>query len=252
MTFKGVPKKVVTVATKVKARVVSEEGDSQEQRIRRGSRKPPGTYSQEQSLPGEGLLGTYLGETAPEHPPVSISLGLDVKDLLEHWENDQLKLAILDSWIHVFDLPEDLVRYHHVVPEDDPSHAFMGQTLVLSRANGYTYLHHDPYKYGGGWMYLHEGQKAWHYLDPKWMPYIFSDEDKNVQDLLPEDAGKLIPSELLDEVEFLTATAKAGDFLYWPPSWMHRVWTHEKSLGVGGYIRREEWPEHVNKLTKIL
>jgi hypothetical protein len=179
-------------------------------------------------------------------------LGLDVKDLLEHWENDQLKLAILDSWIHVFDLPEDLVRYHHVVPEDDPSHAFMGQTLVLSRANGYTYLHHDPYKYGGGWMYLHEGQKAWHYLDPKWMPYIFSDEDKNVQDLLPEDAGKLIPSELLDEVEFLTATAKAGDFLYWPPSWMHRVWTHEKSLGVGGYIRREEWPEHVNKLTKIL
>ena len=50
MTFKRVPKKVVTGATKVKARVVSEEAeeeDSQEPRIRRGSQKPPGTYSQE-------------------------------------------------------------------------------------------------------------------------------------------------------------------------------------------------------------
>ena len=65
MTFKRVPKKVVTGATKVKARVVSEESDeedSQEPRIRRGSRKPPGTYSQEQSLPGEGLLSTYFGK----------------------------------------------------------------------------------------------------------------------------------------------------------------------------------------------
>jgi hypothetical protein len=74
MTFKRVPKKVVTGVTKVKARVISEEaeeGDSQEPR--RGSRKPPGTYSQEQSLPGEGLLGTYLGKTAPENPPVSLN-----------------------------------------------------------------------------------------------------------------------------------------------------------------------------------
>ena len=76
MTFKRVPKKVVTGATKVKAGVVSEEAeeeDSQEPRIRRGSRKPPGTYSQEQSLPGEGLLGTYLGKTAPENPSVSLN-----------------------------------------------------------------------------------------------------------------------------------------------------------------------------------
>ena len=76
MTFKRVPKKVVTGATKVKARVVSEEAeeeDSQEPRNRRGSRKPPGTYSQEQSLPGERLLGTYLGKTAPENPPVSLN-----------------------------------------------------------------------------------------------------------------------------------------------------------------------------------
>jgi len=42
-TFQKVPKKVVTRAAKVKARVLSEEAeeeDSQEQRIRRGSRKP--------------------------------------------------------------------------------------------------------------------------------------------------------------------------------------------------------------------
>jgi hypothetical protein len=55
MTFKGVPKKVVTVATKVKARVVSEEGDSQEQRIRRGSRKPPGTIPRSSLFQGRGF-----------------------------------------------------------------------------------------------------------------------------------------------------------------------------------------------------
>ena len=44
-TFKRVPKKIVTGATKVKARVVSEEAeeeDSQEPRTRTGSRKPRG------------------------------------------------------------------------------------------------------------------------------------------------------------------------------------------------------------------
>jgi hypothetical protein len=35
--------------------------------------KPRGTYSQEQSLPEEGLLGTYLGKTAHENPPVPLN-----------------------------------------------------------------------------------------------------------------------------------------------------------------------------------
>jgi hypothetical protein len=48
MTLKRVHKQDVTGATKVQARVVPEqakEEDSQEPRIRRGSLKPPGTYS---------------------------------------------------------------------------------------------------------------------------------------------------------------------------------------------------------------
>jgi len=48
----------VTGATKVKARVISKEAEEEDsQEPRRGSRKPPGSYSQEQSLPEEGLLG---------------------------------------------------------------------------------------------------------------------------------------------------------------------------------------------------
>jgi hypothetical protein len=98
MTFKRVPKKFVTGATKVKARVVSEEAeeeDSQEPKIRRGSRKPPGTYSQEQSLPVEGFLGTYLGKTAPENPPIALNrdflrilfLLIPMKIWLKNWMN---------------------------------------------------------------------------------------------------------------------------------------------------------------------
>jgi len=71
MTFRRVPKNIVTETTKVKARVVSEEAegaDSQEPRTRRDSRKPRETFSQEQSLQGEGLLGSCMGKTVPENP----------------------------------------------------------------------------------------------------------------------------------------------------------------------------------------
>jgi hypothetical protein len=73
MTFKRVIKKIVTGATRVKAREVYEEEDYQEPRIRRGSRKPPGIYSREQPLPGERLLGTCMGKTASENPPVQLN-----------------------------------------------------------------------------------------------------------------------------------------------------------------------------------
>jgi len=46
---------------------------SEPPKIRRGSRKPPGTYSQEQSFPVEGWLGTYLAKTAPENPPIPLN-----------------------------------------------------------------------------------------------------------------------------------------------------------------------------------
>jgi len=51
----------------------AEEEDSQEPRTRRGSRKPPETYSHKRSLPGEGLLGTCLGKIAPENPPGTLN-----------------------------------------------------------------------------------------------------------------------------------------------------------------------------------
>jgi len=31
----------------------------------------------------------------------------------------------------------------------------------------------------------------------------------------------------------------AGDFCYFPPGWLHRVRTYDKSIGVGGYLLLE-------------
>jgi len=31
----------------------------------------------------------------------------------------------------------------------------------------------------------------------------------------------------------------AGDFIYFPPGWLHRVKTHDRSIGVGGYLLLE-------------
>ena len=38
---------------------------------------------------------------------------------------------------------------------------------------------------------------------------------------------------------FYEANAIGGDFIYFPPAWLHKVKTYEKSIGMGGYIQLE-------------
>ena len=88
---------------KLRLEVVSEEAeeeDSQEPRIRWGWRKPPGTYSQEQSLPGEGFLRTYLGKTAPENPliPLNSLLPEDSTEDLAEELDEFFRFMIWNDW----------------------------------------------------------------------------------------------------------------------------------------------------------
>eukprot|EP00698_Gefionella_okellyi_P005424 TRINITY_DN14971_c0_g1_i1.p1 TRINITY_DN14971_c0_g1~~TRINITY_DN14971_c0_g1_i1.p1 ORF type:complete len:484 (+),score=62.58 TRINITY_DN14971_c0_g1_i1:77-1528(+) len=111
--------------------------------------------------------------------------------------------------------------------------------LTLTRKGTHTAFHTDPL-YGGGWMYLHEGIKLWQFLPPKHLPDLLGP---------PLPTGKShqsIPNipmhTLLQQNQYalwgapFAVECRAGDFLYFPPGYIHRVWTSTASFGLSGYV----------------
>lgn len=155
---------------------------------------------------------------------------LRVSSLINDWKADNLEYRILDSPLHVIDLPSDLVSMQFV--KEGITDLTLAQTLILSSPNSYTSLHMDSPKQGGGWMYLVEGQKDWYFMKPT---------AAALQSLIEPDAPHLIDIsyELAYQragTVFHEANAIKGDFLYFPPGWLHRVRTHDRSVGIGGYL----------------
>lgn len=105
---------------------------------------------------------------------------------------------------------------------------------VLTPAGAYTALHFDPPGAGAGWMYLAGGRKRWVLVDPACRDLLL-DPDANDGRLLDVPIGALrerAPAGAIRQV-----TIAAGDFLFFPPYWMHRVTTDETSIGLGGYCK---------------
>ena len=111
----------------------------------------------------------------------------------------------------------------------------MEQTIILSPANSYSVLHMDYPSKGGGFMYLVEGQKDWYFMKPT---------HAALQSLIEPGAAHLI--DISPELAyqragtiFHEANMIAGDFIYFPCGWLHKVRTYDKSIGIGGYILLE-------------
>jgi hypothetical protein len=171
--------------------------------------------------------------------------GLLLSTLTEQWLADRLEVKVLDSPMHVVDLPPIMDEFAVSPPATEPNEEASfsaqvyankhGQSPVLTRADAYTPFHVDPPDFGGGWMYLWTGRKTWHFVSQEWITRLFLRESTDrIRDASVEELATLDP-----RIECSAVTAGGGDFLYFPPGWIHRVWTHEKSLGVGGYIRLE-------------
>ena len=166
--------------------------------------------------------------------------------LVEQWLNDRLKVKVLDSPMHIVELPAVMDEFASApppateTPEEESFAARVhahkhGQSPVLTRADAYTPFHVDPPEFGGGWMYLWKGRKAWHFVSQAWIKTLYrpSPPDKLLDASIEELHG------LDPKIECFSVTSGGGDFIYFPPGWIHRVWTHEKSLGIGGYIQPE-------------
>jgi len=168
--------------------------------------------------------------------------------LTEEWLEDRLRVKVLDSPLPIVDLPSVLDAF--AIP---PPQAYRGQGIhqsgavpqarqspVLTRADAYTPFHLDPPLFGGGWTYLWRGTKKWQFVSQEWIPMLFHRESPDrILDASPAELANLDP-----RIKCWSATAGPGDFLYFPPGWIHRVWTQEKALGVGGYLLLEgAWSE---------
>lgn len=157
--------------------------------------------------------------------------------LVASWHTDQLDLTVFDSPLHIFDLPNSLSAVHSENQIDRAELGVaLGQCIILSRKNSYTALHMDPVNYGGGWMVLFEGQKEWEFLNPVYAQELFDPTTRWLADMSPKEFLSLSYAVGYND-KFKATKAFPGDFIYFPPAWMHRVKTFDKALGIGGYIR---------------
>ena len=99
-------------------------------------------------------------------------------------------------------------------------------TMILSPDKSTTYPHIDPPLNGGGWMYLVDGQKDWTFWPPSTFVDVFDEKVKAFR----------LNRFYHDTIGFLHCLINSGDFIYFPPGWIHAVRTPIKSIGIGGYI----------------
>lgn len=152
--------------------------------------------------------------------------GLHLADLANEWARDRLRVNVVDARVPVvrnllppvFDRvnPDGIATHHELTP-------------VLTYQGAYTELHYDPPKKGAGWMHLWAGKKIWHFIHPRYLARLEKKGDE------PGEVIDAQPAEVPD-VEVWSVVAEGGDTVVFPPLWMHRVWTPEKCLGLGGYI----------------
>ncbi len=106
---------------------------------------------------------------------------------------------------------------------------------VFTRAGTVTPLHVDSPENGGGWMFLATGEKHWVLVDPCCMGELYDRERGRLRDL---EASALIAH--VDPSAVVETRLGPGEFLFFPPGWMHRVVTSQDAIGIGGYRMRDE------------
>lgn len=147
-------------------------------------------------------------------------------EALDRYENGVLDINIVDAPFPVL-LPDEIPPLLlQLITQSEADIC-----LTLTQKNKYTPLHIDP-DMGGGWMYLQSGVKKWQLIPAEYLEQ-FQGEGQNWDDNL------LDPPADYDAAILLETTIRGGDFIYFPPNTMHRVWTYEDSFGVSGYAYME-------------
>ena len=110
--------------------------------------------------------------------------------------------------------------------------------LVVTQRGAYTSTHCDPGAMGG-WMYLYEGRKTWHFWDAVYAPVFYDIAREIFYDAHRRPHPDPRFQALLDSLPMWEGTLGPGETIYFPPGWAHRVWTHADSFGFGGMSLHE-------------
>lgn len=115
--------------------------------------------------------------------------------------------------------------------------------MILSPEDSYTPPHFDPPWQKTTYQHLFSGRKLFEMIPPRFRTALacemFEDEDGagggggGHCHKSPEEAEK---EDGAESIEIIAADVRAGDFVAWPESYVHRVWTFEPTLAANGYF----------------
>lgn len=149
--------------------------------------------------------------------------------VVDDWQNGRPTLNVIDVFLSEIAalLPKDTLNLLG-------ASATQGISPILTQEGRYTSFHLDPPLAGGGWMFLASGTKHWLFVQPDHVEALYNPATKRLRDLPLHELVRVVPMSALRQ-----ATLCDGEFLFFPPAWIHRVKTESDSLGVGGYVLRE-------------
>jgi len=107
-------------------------------------------------------------------------------------------------------------------------------SMVLTTQRSYTKTHIDTAG-SGAWMYLMAGEKRWTLYEPKFRSALYSPRTRIYWD--PDAPHAQTKEELpfSEDVPCSTVFQQAGDLIWVPPGWAHRVLTTKRAIGYGSF-----------------
>ncbi|HYA16851.1 MAG TPA: hypothetical protein VEF06_05265 [Bryobacteraceae bacterium] len=113
------------------------------------------------------------------------------------------------------------------------------KSLIITRRGTFTRTHSDAGGLGG-WMFLFAGRKIWHLWDRVWFPLLYDVVNETCFDEFAHPHPDAEYRRILEELPRWEASIGAGELLWFPEAWPHRVWTTEDAYGYGGSTLDEE------------
>jgi len=107
-------------------------------------------------------------------------------------------------------------------------------TMIMSTRLSYTKQHTDPAG-SGAWMLLVAGEKRWTVVPPEYRSAIYSPITRLWYDAEAPHQETIDTLPFCKQVPSFEGFQRAGDCIWVPPAWSHRVLTLKRAIGCGAF-----------------
>jgi hypothetical protein len=163
---------------------------------------------------------------------------LSSEEVARRFRAGTLGFNAVDSYIQSEALIRDTLTIPPVIARGNlltfPEHTRHYQrSLVITQNGTFTRTHSDSGGLGG-WMFLFAGRKIWHLWDRVWFPLLYDVVAETCFDEFVHPHPDAEYRRILEHLPRWEASIGAGELLWFPEGWPHRVWTTEDAYGYGG------------------